>query len=309
MNSYRPTAKTKPEMATSESDTPNKRVSINQLAGSRVRFPWRPLTGIVILTFGLCVWSAIAVLHTHNLDAAVQQRQLRLHELRDAILVLDEVLTLSVHLSAATGDPQWEDHYQRFKPELDAAIKETTRLEPNRFIVQIAAQTDAVNLKSVEMERRVFEWVRQGQPDQARTILTGEDYRRQKQAYRNGMLGFMAQLADHLKAAQTLENQAARIAVLGSVAGLASTLWLWMVAIRHLRHWRRALVRAMAYRRRAEAALFHIQKQMKEQQRSLTTALSVEIAAHQRAEEARRKKDGQGQVLCDAPGMASSCWR
>jgi hypothetical protein len=62
-------------------------------------------------------------------------------ELRKKIIHLDEVLTMSARMAAATGDPNWEERYCLFEPQLDDAVKEIMKLTPS----QMAGQTDAAN--------------------------------------------------------------------------------------------------------------------------------------------------------------------
>jgi hypothetical protein len=97
-------------------------------------FPARLLTGAlaisILLVAGL-VWSAFRSYRTVN---TAQRHSLRIKELRGVIVHLDEVLTMSARMAAATGDLAWERRYRQFEPQLDAAVKEATALtsEPGR---------------------------------------------------------------------------------------------------------------------------------------------------------------------------------
>ena len=248
-----PTVPVAPSALTQQSGSPNTSTTLSRVAGTGVHFPFRSFAGVLILTVSLCAGVVWSVLRVNHLGVATQQHYLRVGELRGVILLLDEVLTMSAHMSAATGAPQWEDRYHRFEPQLDAAIKETMRLESHASIVQAAAKTDAANLKLVEMEHRVFALVRQNQPGAARAILASEGYRQQKEAYSNGMSDFMDLLTNHLKATQASARWVVRITVLGTLAGLGFTLWFWAVVIRHLRLWHNTLIQAMEDRTQAEA--------------------------------------------------------
>jgi len=247
--------------------------TLDRVTGSSVRFPWRSLAAVLILTASFSVWLAWNALRSYHLNVATQQRQLRLEELRGVILRLDEVLTMSAQMSAATGERQWEDRYHQFEPPLDAAIKEAMRLEPHEVIARSAAQTDAANAKLVAMEHGAFELVRQGQPKEARVILSSEEYQRQKQAYSSGMSEFMVLLVNHMEATQASEWREARMTVFGVLAGLGLTFWMWVLVIRSLRRWRRTLVKAIEDRTQTEVALRHSQEQLEERVRQRTAAL------------------------------------
>jgi hypothetical protein len=152
-----------PSAVTPQSASPNTSTTLSGVAGSEVHFPFRSFVGGLILTVSLCAGMVWSVSRVNHLNVATQQHYLRVGELRGVILLLDEALTMSARMSAATGDPQWEDRYHRLEPQLDTAIKETMRLESHESIVQAAAKTDAANIKLVEMEHRVFALVRQSQ--------------------------------------------------------------------------------------------------------------------------------------------------
>ncbi|MBU1727682.1 MAG: hypothetical protein KJ880_08640, partial [Candidatus Omnitrophica bacterium] len=77
----------------------------------------------VILTLGLVgvlVWNSM---HEYFFHESVHAARIRFAELSAKILHLDEVLTMSARMAAATGDLQWEKRYRKFELQLDAAIK------------------------------------------------------------------------------------------------------------------------------------------------------------------------------------------
>ena len=85
-----------------------------------------------------CVWNSTggsvarrrAWLHGRQLRdeaRAASQHALRVAELRGSIAYLDEWMTASARLAAATGEHQWVGPLQRSAPKLDAAIAEAAR--------------------------------------------------------------------------------------------------------------------------------------------------------------------------------------
>jgi H+/gluconate symporter-like permease len=117
-------------------------------------FPTRLLTGAlaisVLLMVGL-VWSAY---RSYRKVDTVQLHTLRIKELQGMIVHLNEVLTMSARMAAVTEDLAWERRYRQFEPRLDAAIKEALVLASETGSVGAAAQTDATNLKLVELDIR-----------------------------------------------------------------------------------------------------------------------------------------------------------
>jgi hypothetical protein len=137
-----------------------------------VRFPsW--LVGITLaltfLTFALVVWVAYGGYHALE---SFGNRESRIRALHGMILRLDEVLTMSARMAAATGDPRWEQRYRRYDPQLDAAIAEAKALVPGGSSIAAIAGTDAANVKLVAMENRAFALVRAGYLNDAHAVLS-----------------------------------------------------------------------------------------------------------------------------------------
>ena len=116
-------------------------------------FPAKLLTGAlaisVLLMIGL-VWSTY---RSYRKVDTVQLRSLRIKELQGIIVHLDEVLTMSARMAAVMGDLAWERRYRQFQPQLNPAVKEALVLASEMGSVSGAAQTDAANLKLVELDR------------------------------------------------------------------------------------------------------------------------------------------------------------
>jgi hypothetical protein len=123
-----------------------------------------------------------------------RDRLSRIEELRGVIVHLDEVLTMSARMSAATGDSRWEERYHHFEPQLGAAIKEIIIIGASFSNTKAAATTDAANIKLVEMENRAFALVRAGHKEEAQTVLLSPEYETQKQIYAEGILSFVNQI-------------------------------------------------------------------------------------------------------------------
>ncbi len=163
---------------------------MKQKPSSRKHRPIIVLTVVLILNSAALVWLGGQRYRSHREDEARAKQNSRLEELRGEIIHLDEVLTMSARMAAATGDLEWEERYRRFEPKLDAAIKEAMTLAPESLSGEAAAQTDAANIKLVEMENRAFELVRQGRTDDARAVLFCDEYETQKGIYAQGMARF-----------------------------------------------------------------------------------------------------------------------
>ncbi len=142
------------------------------------------ITVLTISLFGSLVWH---VWDTFRYLETTQKNYFRLAELSGQIVHLDEVLTMSARMAAATGDQYWEVRYRDFEWKLDAAIKEAIE-QGQRFSLKDAAdETNTANLKLVNMENIVFDLVRKGQTRKAAVILSSDQYNLQKKIYITGI--------------------------------------------------------------------------------------------------------------------------
>jgi signal transduction histidine kinase/DNA-binding response OmpR family regulator len=122
----------------------------------------------------------------HEASEAVARQELHVRKLAGDIVWLDEVLTMSVRLAAATGELRWEERYRAYEPRLDATLKEAMALSPEAYLLEGKAEVDMANQRLVEMENRMLALVQKGKCEDAAQILFG-DYDKQKAIYAKGM--------------------------------------------------------------------------------------------------------------------------
>ncbi len=211
---------------------------------------------------------------------------LRLAELRGIIIHLDEVLTMSARSAAASGDLQWEKRYRRFEPRLDAAIKEAIALAPGALSGQAAAETDAANIKLVEMEHRAFDLVRQDRAEEAKAILFSDEYETQKQVYAKGMDTFAAGLADTVSTALKREQRLSFRQTGAMLLLMPFLISAWVVVFRGVRNWKTTLTSQAT-------ELAELNESLDQKVAERTEALQDEVAGRKRAEEKLRQKMGQ----------------
>ncbi|MHC5006565.1 MAG: sensor histidine kinase, partial [Planctomycetota bacterium] len=170
------------------------------------------------------------------------QLDLRLEQLRGIIVHLDEVLTMSARMAVATGDHKWVDRYREYEPMLDAAIKEATLLAPEAVVRDAAAQTDAANVKLVEMENRAFDLIADDQTEEAQGVLASPEYELQKAVYADGMQQFAGRLKtianDKLQTVKSLTLLAGAATIIALVVLMIG----WAFVLQTARRWHLALV-------------------------------------------------------------------
>ncbi|MHC4178443.1 MAG: PAS domain-containing protein, partial [Planctomycetota bacterium] len=226
--------------------------------------------------------------------------ELRLEELRGTIVHLDEVLTMSARLAAATGDVRWENRYRdfhepRLEDAIDAAIDAARRTAPDpsagEEAARAAAQTDAANKKLVAMEYQAFGLVREGRLQDARDRLNSEEYKREKRKYAKGMAAFADCLSKAAETARESEQKKALLRV--SLAGVVIAVLLagWLVVLRNMFNWR-----AVLSTRNRELAQQASELEMRVQRRtvqltSTNEELGREITERRRAETAIRDSE------------------
>ncbi len=196
------------------------------------------LTGIVLTGIA---WSTY---RSHQIMRAAMQRNLRLEELRGTIIQLDEVLTMSVRMAAATGDLAWEERYRRYEPQLEAAIKEALNRVPHAYAADTAAETEAANVKLVEIEDRAFELVRQDRSQEAQALLSSSQYESQKQVYADGMARLENVLTASSREILEAQQRRARWSITFAIAVTVILLIGWLLVLRTLYGWRATLLQS-----------------------------------------------------------------
>lgn len=107
---------------------------------------------------------------------------------------LDEVLTMSAQMAAATGNLDWETRYLLFEPELDLNIKRALQHDPEKFGHMSAINMDAAHRALVATERHAFELVRQGKKTEAQRLLSGQEYEENKKIFSDSIIEFDSQV-------------------------------------------------------------------------------------------------------------------
>ncbi len=210
---------------------------------STLRFPTQlsAITlALTLATLGWVGWNAYASYREVDTHAS---RDLRVEELRGVILHLDEVLTMSARMAAATGDLRWEARYRQFEPVLDAAIKETMALAPGAAAIAGSTQTDEANTKLVATEGRAFALIRDGRAEDARAVLFGQAYEEQKALYAAGMTAVLDDVRARVARDVRRADQRLLLSMVGSAALLGLSIAAWLAVIGSLRRTQSELTR------------------------------------------------------------------
>ncbi|MGD1938525.1 MAG: hypothetical protein ACFCA4_13335 [Cyanophyceae cyanobacterium] len=185
-----------------------------------------------LMLFTPMVVSAVASYQAFN---ELVRNELRLQRLSDRVAYLDEVLTMSARMNAATGDQQWEERYQVHVTELDNTIAKSIQLSPESYDDRDAARTEAANEKLVAIEKEAFRLVRTGRSSEALALLLSAEYSQKKAQYSAGVEARQGAIQNHIQG--KIENYRKQLILSGGVAGvtLLGLIPAWFLVLRALR--------------------------------------------------------------------------
>ena len=193
---------------------------------------------ITALAIGGLSWGIVtAVQRIESIEAT----DLRLDGLRGEIVHLDEVLTMSALMAAATGDGAWERRYHHFEPQLATTINEALALSPDPGAASVVASTSSANDALVAMEMRAFELVRTGRADEARALLFSDRYRVHKTTYSAGMSALDAALKSAVRRRAQDESHRLRLLLWAAAVMVPVLCVCWLAAFRTMRRWKTEL--------------------------------------------------------------------
>ncbi|MEP0918590.1 ATP-binding protein [Leptolyngbya sp. DQ-M1] len=202
----------------------------------------------VLLTIGLFAPQVAMNWRIYGDLSRIRQQEQRLQHLNDRATYLDEVLTMSALMNAATGDRSWENRYHEFVPQLDEVIKESIHLVPDVYSSDDAKQVDAANQALIALELKSFQLVQHNQQQEALQLLTSAEYKAQKKIYAAGVAQRDARIQQQLQ----LYSHNYQTALMWSLVIMATSILLlvptWLAVLQMLRSY-------LHDRRVAESAL------------------------------------------------------
>src|ERR1039458_8747151 len=276
-----------------------------------IRFPIRLLTVACLLTIMAFAWFVWIIFDARRDTEMFTDRLSRIEQLRGVIVHLDEVLTMSARMAAATGDLRWEERYHHFEPQLDAAIKETIKIGAGSFNIKAATKTDEANIKLVEMGNRAFGLVRAGRKEAAQTVLFSPEYETQKQIYAEGITSFTSQIRREFDESMRDDQRMDLLSIIAAVVAGGISLVAWLSAARGVRRWRARLLDSFHQRAEAEENLrkAHAELEVRVQERTrelqqVNHMLQTEVVEHTRAEEALHRSETKFRTLYDSTSDA-----
>ncbi|MBD2595914.1 two-component sensor histidine kinase [Nostoc sp. MBR 210] len=207
----------------------------------KLRFsPTQLVTVTVLLTLLLFIpqiWLNWQAYYNFN---NLTKNEFRLQKLSDEIIYLDEVLTMSARMNAATGNIMWEKRYRQFEKKLDMAIQESIKLAPQAYKSEDAQKIDVANQQLVNMEYQSFNLVKGNKQQAAQKLLSSREYETQKQIYADGVAKRRLNISLELQQQVAQYRQKIFWAILGSVVSLILLIPSWLLVLRLLQEYLKA---------------------------------------------------------------------
>ncbi|WP_375467516.1 sensor histidine kinase [uncultured Nostoc sp.] len=207
----------------------------------KVRFVASQLVTVTVLLTLLLflpqIWLNWEAYYNFN---SITKHEFKLQTLSDEITYLDEVLTMSARMNAATGNSTWEERYRQFEPQLDIAIKESIKLAPQAYKNEDAKKIDLANQRLVTMEYKSFELVKKNHKETAQLLLSNREYETQKHIYADGVAKRNRNISLELQ--QKVDEYYKKIfwAVLESIISLTMLIPAWLLVLHLLQQYLKA---------------------------------------------------------------------
>lgn len=156
-------------------------------------------------------------------------------DLADRILLLDERLTMSARMAAATGEKRWIERYQAHLPRMKEMIEAAAREAPPEILEDFHRQTRMANAFLASLEADALENVERGELAAARAIFDTPAYDHHKRRLSRGIERFLAALdRDAQRRFGAVERQGVAVFVLVLTIGALGMLLIWILLGRHL---------------------------------------------------------------------------
>lgn len=211
--------------------------SISSSRSLRLKFLLIPLGITVSLCGAICAGMGWYVWDSYKVFQKLQTQGLRMQYLSNQITYLDEVLTSSARLGATTGNPQWQERYLKFVPQLDAALAEAKNLLPSVFETGAISKTNEANTKLIQMEEKAFGLIQQKNLEAAKSILLSREYDRQKEIYSQGLEEATQALSNYVNVSIQKKSQQAFSTILVIGAAFIILLFAWIAVFRIIKQY------------------------------------------------------------------------
>jgi signal transduction histidine kinase len=191
----------------------------------RARIVAAAAVAAVVLPGALTVWlfasyRETGIAHDHS------------ESLLSDVRLLDEVLTDSAILYAATGEGRWKWRYEASVEDLTEVLAAAERRAPSDQALVSIREISAANDDLVEMETRAFELTQARRGEEAYGLLTSVAYDATKREYANGLALALTEVRERAEADAARLGAQLAIAAFFCLAGLLACFAAWLIQVR-----------------------------------------------------------------------------
>ncbi len=197
--------------------------------------------------------------------------ELQLQNLSNEFIYLDEGLTMSARMNAATGNQMWEKRYRQFERKLDDVIEKNKKLAPDIYSSENAKKNDAAIKKLVEIEYQAFDLVKNGKKEAAQELLSSKEYQSEKINHNDAVEKINLAISEQVDNKINRYRNQLSFASIFSILILIPLIAAWLVVLRLLNE----------YLKQRQFAQLELQK----------TNQELEIRVQERTQELRDKNN------------------
>ena len=203
----------------------------------------RFFTAILILSCALLALLLVDDYHTNRMIKDLKEQYSQITQLKVEFIHIDEVLSSSARMAAATSDTKWDQRYHTFELKFSGILQQATMLDPKIYRKEIDRTNPKMNFLS-QMEHKAFDLIHQGHSDEALSMLLSVLYEKQKTQYVRSIQQLNEFLEKQTEATLVVQGRKIDLSRVFLMTVLILLLLSWLIILRATRHYQEALLDA-----------------------------------------------------------------
>ena len=207
------------------------------MSSSRPGFPFRLFALAFIVSIVSALIGDVLSWQIHQRLNSLMEKHVTLTQNAGRVMLLDEALTMSARMAAATGDLRYEQRYDLLDRQLTATIERIRALLPQGETTNFIGETDAANTALVKMERQAFALTHQSRAKEASDLLASAEYLKLKDTYAGGMRKTIEAVGALIESENRKANLVLALSVAASALSVLILVLAWSFAAKSARSW------------------------------------------------------------------------
>ena len=176
--------------------------------------------GMWLAALSMLVWVAWSGAETRTALRLATYRAVRVAELRGSLAYLNEWLTMSAQMAAATGSEQWISRFEEASPRLTATVEEALAIATPEVAAALVSTTEESHRGLLEMQQAAFRLIEASDQPSAKALLDSAEYHYLQAVYQSGIDDFGADLTALAAARADSLDHRAWLEALGLALGI-----------------------------------------------------------------------------------------